>query len=196
MLKKFTAFFIAFLLLIAFNMIITVKMNAKKKTLAATEALLSQIDHARFNADKTSAPLVLGNYEASFETGDARAANLKAFFRGLNSDLFAYADYIVQISDKYGLDYRLIPAISVQESTACKYIPPGSFNCWGWGIYGDKVTKFSSYEEAIETVAKGLRTEYADDGLKTPEEIMKRYNPSSPGGAWAKGVNKAFGWVE
>ena len=38
-----------------------------------------------------------------------------------------------------GFDYRLLPAIAMQESTLCRSIPVDSHNCWGWGIYGDKV---------------------------------------------------------
>jgi hypothetical protein len=181
------------------NIFISVKVHQKKQYIAATSALLSEIDNAR-NVDKefsgTSAPLVLGNYEASFETGDARVANLQAFFRKWESDLFPYSEYIVKTSDQYGLDYRIIPAISIQESTACKFIPPGSHNCWGWGIYGDKITRFDSYEEAIKTVAQGLKEGYIDQGLTKPEDIMRKYTPSSPGGAWAKGVNKAVGFIE
>ena len=199
MLKKLTSFFVVFFILIAFNIFITLKINAKKKYIAATTALLTEIDNARNNeklSDTSASPFVLGVYEAKIETTDARAANLRAFFRKWNSLLFDYSDYIVQTSDKYGLDYKIIPAISIQESTGCKFIPPDSRNCWGWGIYGSKITRFNSYEEAIDTVAKGLKSEYADKGLKTPQEIMRKYNPSSPDGSWAKGVSTAIGYIE
>jgi hypothetical protein len=119
---------------------------------------------------------------------DPRVANLKVFFRKHNSDLYEHTEYIVSISDKYGLDYRLLPAIAMQESTLCRNIPVNSHNCWGWGIYGDKVTRFGSYEEAIETVAKGLKKNYIDHGLVSVEQIMSKYNPSSPNGSWARGV--------
>lgn len=120
---------------------------------------------------------------------DERAASLKAFFRRYNSPLYNEAEFIVQTADKYGLDYRLIPAIAMQESTGCKFIPQNSYNCWGWGIYGNKITRFSSFREGIEIVTKGLKEKYVDKGLVTPEQIMSRYNPGSPEGAWAFGVN-------
>jgi hypothetical protein len=119
---------------------------------------------------------------------DPRIANLKVFFRKHNSDLYEHTEFIVQTSDKYGLDYRLLPAIAMQESTLCKNIPHHSYNCWGWGIYGDMVTRFSSYEEAIDTVARGLKKYYIDNGLVSVEQIMSKYNPSSPNGSWANGV--------
>ncbi len=126
---------------------------------------------------------------------DRRVAVLKAFFRKYDSPLYDHADFIVKVSDEYGLDYRLIPAISMQESTACKFIPHNSYNCWGWGIYGDKITRFGSYPEAIETIAKGLKKNYIDKGLTTPEQIMAKYTPSS-NGSWARGVGHVLGVLE
>ncbi|MDA1317078.1 MAG: hypothetical protein O3B87_03575 [bacterium] len=126
---------------------------------------------------------------------DKRVAILKSFFRKYDSPLYEHADFIVKVSDKNGLDYRLIPAIAMQESTACKFIPYNSYNCWGWGIYGSLVTRFDSYPEAIETVAAGLKKGYIDQGLTTPEEIMAKYTPSS-NGSWAKGVGIVLGALE
>jgi hypothetical protein len=76
----------------------------------------------------------------------------------------------------------------MQESGLCKHIYEGSYNCWGWGIYGNTVTRFSSYEEAIETISRGLKKNYIDKGLTTPEDIMRKYTPPSTG-SWAYGVN-------
>lgn len=128
-------------------------------------------------------------------TKDRRVAVLKAFFRKYDSPLYDHADFIVMVSDENGLDFRLIPAISMQESTACKFIPHGSHNCWGWGIYGNKVTRFESYPEGIETVARGLKKGYIDKGLTTPEQIMAKYTPSS-NGSWARGVGYVLGTME
>ena len=76
----------------------------------------------------------------------------------------------------------------MQESTLCRAIPPNSHNCWGWGIYGNTVTRFDSYEDAIEIVAQGIKTHYLDKGLTTASKIMAKYTPSSKG-SWAFGVN-------
>lgn len=127
-------------------------------------------------------------YTAEIKSGDSRSANLKVFFRKHNSSLYDYADKIVEVSDKYQFDYRLLPAIAMQESNLCRVIPDDSHNCWGWGIYGTTVTKFDSYDEAIETVAKGIKKNYIDQGLVTASTIMKKYTPPSQG-SWAYGVN-------
>jgi len=123
-----------------------------------------------------------------FKTQDIRIANLKFFFRKYESVLYDKSEFIVKMADQYKLDYRLIPAIAMQESGLCKHIYEGSHNCWGWGIYGDKVTRFDSYEEAIETISRGLKKNYIDKGLVTAEDIMRKYTPPSTG-SWAFGVN-------
>ena len=131
-------------------------------------------------------------------TQDARVILIERFYARYNSPLQNYADFIVKTADKYRIDYRLIPAISMQESTGCKFIPENSYNCWGYGIYGNKVTRFSSYEEAIDTVSRGLRKNYYDKGLTTPQSIMAKYTPPSleKEGAWAKGVYFFFDAIE
>jgi len=119
---------------------------------------------------------------------DGRAANLKTFFRKYNSPLYDHAETIIRVSDENKFDYRLLPAIAMQESNLCRVIPDDSYNCWGWGIYGDTVTKFNSYDEAIETVGRGIKDHYINEGLTTPSKIMEKYTPSS-NGSWAHGVD-------
>ena len=127
----------------------------------------------------------------SIEYIDARAKIVENFFVRYNSSLAPLASSFVQAADKYKLDYRLLPAISMQESNGAKRQIKDSYNPFGFGIYGSKVIKFSSFEEAIEVVAKTLREDYLDIGLNTPEEIMIKYTPpsASKGGPWAKGVS-------
>ena len=119
---------------------------------------------------------------------DTRVGAVREFLSNYKSVLTPYAQAIVSTADKYDLDYRLLPAIAMQESTLCKKTPKNSFNCWGFGIYGSKITRFSNYNEAIETVSKTLATKYKAAGLETPEQIMSKYTPSSPNGSWAIGV--------
>ena len=49
----------------------------------------------------------------------------------------------------------------------------------------------------ISTLAglKGFKKGYIDKGLKTPEEIMPKYTPSSKG-SWARGVGHVLGVLE
>jgi len=127
---------------------------------------------------------------------DARPEIIKQYLKYYDSPLTPYSDFIVQTADKYKLDYRLIPAIAQQESNLCKVIPPDSYNCWGWGINSQSNLGFDSFQDGIETVSKGLRTEYLDKGYGSIEEIMSKYNPISPGGAWARGVSEFMDQME
>ena len=127
---------------------------------------------------------------------DARPEILREYLEYYKSPITSYSETIVEISDKYKLDYRLLMGIAQQESNLCKVIPPNSYNCWGWGIHSQGSLGFNSYPEAFETVAKGLKTQYLDKGYNTVEEIMSKYNPISPEGAWAKGVSQFMGEME
>lgn len=190
MIKKIVVYLGIFLFLGYVNVFAVVKISEKSQ-----KALLMQkiIDTVGTNYDPSTqfsrtAPLVLGEYTSEITTGDGRVANLKAFFRKYGSPLYDEADLIVSISDRYHFDYRLLPAIAMQESNLCKYIPENSHNCWGWGIYGSTVTRFDSYADAIETVSRGIKKNYIDKGLVTASKIMEKYTPSS-NGSWANGVN-------
>jgi hypothetical protein len=194
--KKIFLYFFIFVLFFGANLILIKKIISQTKKEAQIENLLSEIGEIKNNSFSTSAlPQVLGAYQTEAQLADGRIANLKHFFRKYNSPLYDYAELIVSVSDKYGFDYRLLPAIAMQESNLCHYIPENSYNCWGWGIYGDQVMRFSSYDEAIETIATGIKKEYIDKGLVTASKIMEKYTPSSPG-TWARGVNTFLRMLE
>jgi len=118
---------------------------------------------------------------------DARAGLVKQYLADYNSALEPYSDFIVEMADKYDIDFRLITAIAQQESNLCEKIPPGTFNCWGWGIHSQGTLGFESYQEGIEIVTQGLREEYLNKGFVTIDDIMTKYTPLSPG-SWAAGV--------
>jgi len=137
-----------------------------------------------------SLPSEFPKVSGSYAVADARPALIRQYFERYNSPLVGMENYMVEKADEYGLDYRLIPAIAQQESNLCKIIPPNTYNCWGWGIHSKGTLGFESYEEAIIAVMSGLKSEYIDKGLTTPDTIWKKYTPGSPDGAWAKGVNQ------
>ncbi len=139
-----------------------------------------------------SLPVKLPSVSDEIGATDARPEIVRQYLEFYNSPLVPHAPSIVAAADKYSLDYRLITAIAQQESNLCKIIPPGSYNCWGWGIHSEGTLGFSSFEEGIEEVSKGLRQEYLNKGYSTVEEIMSKYTPLS-NGSWANGVNKFLG---
>lgn len=194
LIKKISIFLISFLILATINLLLSFKALIYFNKQALIEKILTDINTKKNNF-YTSYIEKKENLKTEVELSDSRVVNLKTFFRKYNSPLYDYAEKIVEVSDKYGFDYRLLPAIAMQESNLCRVIPPNSYNCWGWGIYGDLVTKFNSYDEAIETVAKGLKKEYIDKGLITASQIMKKYTPPSKG-SWAYGVNTFMKMLE
>ncbi|MCA9302233.1 glucosaminidase domain-containing protein [Candidatus Nomurabacteria bacterium] len=123
----------------------------------------------------------------SVNISDIKRQNLQEFFAKYNSPLIDYVEVFIEVSEEYNMDYRLIPSIAGVESTFCKNIIPGSYNCYGWGIYGSNIRKFTSYEDGIRTVSKGLYEGYISKGADTPDKIEPIYTPSS-NGHWKSGV--------
>ena len=133
-------------------------------------------------------PTIDNSLENQILSKDSRVENLREFLNRYESHLAPFSQKIVESSEKYGIDFRLIPAIAMQESNLCKKAPQNTHNCWGFGIYGGKVTSFSDYEEAIETISKTLLKDYKSLGLITPDQIMTKYTPSN-NGDWALSVS-------
>lgn len=166
--------------------------SEKSKDVAAVNLLKEPKSGVRVYA---SLPITQPSISTEITAADARVAMLKQYLTIYNSPLIPYAGKVVEAADKYGLDYRLITAIAQQESNLCKIIPYGSHNCWGWGITGSSTLFFDSYEEGIETVSRGLKENYIDQGYTTPQEIMSKYTPLS-NGSWANGVTTFLGDME
>jgi len=135
-----------------------------------------------------SLPGSVPSISAQAGTGDARPELIRQYLASYKSPLEPFANFIVEMADKYGIDYRLVTAIAQQESNLCKIIPPNTYNCWGWGVHSKGTLGFESYTEGIETVTKGIKEDYIDKGFVTTDDIMSKYTPLSPG-SWAYGVD-------
>ncbi|MBU0570020.1 glucosaminidase domain-containing protein, partial [Patescibacteria group bacterium] len=120
---------------------------------------------------------------------DARGELIRQFLDKYNSPIEPYAKFIVNKSDEYGLDFRLLTAIAMKESGLGKAMPnPDCNNAWGYGIHSAGTLCFDTWEEGIDYVSRGLKENYADKGYVTVEEIMTKYaHPDST--TWADGVN-------
>lgn len=146
-------------------------------------------------ADNDSiAPISSTGIQSDIESDDARVDIVANFLRRHGSPLDPpehYARALVETADRYDLDYRLLPAIMMQESNLCKSAPEGTHNCLGFGIHARGTLGFESYEAGFDRAARELKQRYIDIGLTTPEDIMKKYTPSS-NGSWAFSVNQ---WI-
>jgi hypothetical protein len=175
----------AFTLLTPFVLVLTLSLLIYTCSLRNNLLTLSKNPTVAYAA----LPPASGSLKMTLVAQDARVSIVKDFLTKYKSDLLPYAQNIVDAADKYNLDYRLVPAIAMQESNLCKKAPKDSHNCWGFGIYGKQILKFNNYAEAINTVTKTLAIQYVGKGLQTPEQIMTRYTPGSDG-SWARSVNQ------
>lgn len=110
-----------------------------------------------------------------------KAESIDLYFKSRGMPLFGTGMKMVEEAEKNNIDWRLLPAIAVRESTGGKYdCIKVDFNPFGWGSC--KIG-FSSNEEAIEVVARNLggnnpktQKHYGNKNLK---EILRAYNPPS-----------------
>jgi hypothetical protein len=144
------------------QIVLAQQMNIEANGILAFNQLLSQKSKEPTEADKAEA--------------------IDAFFRDHNMPLEGKGLKMVQEAEKNGLDWRLLAAISVIESTggrhACK---KATHSFMGWGSC--KIN-FKSDDEGIEVVAMNLggknpNTDQHYAG-KTTEEILRKYNSVIP----------------
>lgn len=81
-----------------------------------------------------------------------KADAINEYFKDRSMPLEGTGMSFVLVAEKYGLDWRLLPAIGIRESSggkaACGYNP------FGWGSC--KLHNFGSYEQAIEALGRNL----------------------------------------
>src|SRR3989338_1379076 len=111
----------------------------------------------------------------------ARAEAIDAYFRERNMPLEGTGMKMVLEAQKNNLDWRLLAAIAVRESTGGKFeCKKADFNAFGWGSC--KID-FESNEHAIEIVAKNLGGNNPNTARhyqnKTTMQILRAYNPPS-----------------
>ncbi len=140
-----------------------------------------------FSAQKAEAAGVAGASASlvdELSKQDLRAKQLKLALEYYKSPLVDYSAYFVQMADKYGIDWKLLVAISGVESTFGKNYISGTYNAYGWG--GGTI-RFASWEDSIEKVSQALGEKYYDRGLDTPYKIAPVYCP--PSRVWAGNVS-------
>ncbi|MBC7644985.1 MAG: hypothetical protein H7123_07650 [Thermoleophilia bacterium] len=101
----------------------------------------------------------------------------------------------LESGQRWGLDPRLLVAISGAESSfgaqTC-----GSYNGWGWACPNNPV-QFLSWADAIETISKGLRENYVNEGRSSVLLIQQKYcpvgaanDPTGLNSAWLGNVSR------
>lgn len=191
LIKKLSIFASLFLITLAVLQHLEVT-SQPQPTVAGASQSLPNIQPPEYTSVFAALPNQKTDIVTSVKTADARAEILRQYLAKYSSPLEPLADLIVSVADQNDFDYRWLVAIAMQESTLCRFIPENSYNCWGWGIYGDKVTRFDSYEDAIKSIAPQFKQIFLTDShTKDPHKVMKTYTPPS-NGSWAEGINQFF----
>jgi hypothetical protein len=108
---------------------------------------------------------------APMQPPDDRWLKLQAFFQSYHCPApYHVEDYLTE-ADKNAIDYRLLPAISVRESTCGRHSRLN--NHWGWD---SARSGFSSVKAGIRYLARKLAfgERYKDQSV---ESKLKIYNP-------------------
>lgn len=119
------------------------------------------------------------------EVIDPRYQSLEQFFQKFKCPQPANVKEYIEAADKYALDYRLLPAISIQESTCGIHVPHWcpkgrlSNNLWGF-----REQCYDNVPAAIDSVMSQIKTTRPFAG-NTIKKILWYYNgivnPAYPG---------------
>jgi len=107
-----------------------------------------------------------------FSKSDPRAARLEHFFKTYHCPTPYPTFEYLRAADGYGLDYRLLPAVSIRE-TSCGRAERQQHNAWG---YHPGHQEFPSVASGISFVAQRLAEHPLYKG-KTMKEKLLTYNP-------------------
>ena len=140
---------------------------------------------AQANIARSSAAMT-APVEIQEKADDNRAQILRAYLESKNSPLAAHAATFVKEADTYNLDWKLVAAIAGLESSFGQRIPYESYNGWGYGVYGDNVRRFASWDEGIHVVSQALRVNYMTKWKATTIPEIGRIYAASP--TWAQRV--------
>lgn len=134
---------------------------------------------------------ILKSRQFSIPVFDYREYRLRKFLTKHNSPLTPYSKNFISLADYYGMDWRIVPAISGVESTFGKHIPQDSYNAYGWAG-GD--FRFKSWPDSINIVNKTLRENYVNKGATSIAKIARIYAP--PSTTWGKNVKYFIGKID
>ena len=132
-----------------------------------------------------------------------RAKLIDDYYTAKKMPMAGYGKLLVEAADKYSLDWRLLPALAVRESTGGRFACGGSLekenNPWGWNSC--KGDGFSSMEESIDVVAKHLSgnhertSRYYKRKQGDVKAILQVYNPPSVVKTYAQEVMGIMGRI-
>ncbi len=164
-----------------------------KKLIFTTLVLILLFNPAQAEARVSASSAALAT-EIEAKKIDNRTQILKDYLESYNSPLAPYASVFVKEADKNNLDWKLVASIAGNESYFGQMIPYNSYNAWGYGVYGNNVRRFSSWEDGIGVVSRALRTEYMDKWSATNIKEIGLIYAADP--RWASKVTHFYEQIE
>ncbi len=187
-------FFLSLTLFMSLNLLLieNLKLKAPFLFLGTGSKYQKTASHYLLYSQLVSVPENKTIYKTQIISRDARVLIINRYLRKYQSpmlnDNINIASVFVEAADEYHLPWTLLPAIAQCESNLGKHTPPNCYNAWGYGIHSRGTLCFSSWQEGIRRVARGLSQDYISQGLVQPSKIMAKYTPVS-NGSWASCVS-------
>lgn len=103
------------------------------------------------------------------------AALLDSYLAGKGSPMAGQGAAFMASGTRWRVDPRLLVAIAGAESNFGT-ITCGPHNAWGWACPNDPAD-FATWADGIDTVTKGLRRYYLDEGRTSVSLIQQKYCP-------------------
>jgi len=170
-------------------------MNYKTLTIGIVMSLTLIIHTDVLAVDDTKEARPAATFTSIEKSIDRRAETLEKYLRSKSSPMAGSARHMVSEADRLGLDWKLVAAISGNESYFGKLIPYNSYNAWGWAVYTGQSygANFDSWNHGVTTVSEGLKENYINDGLTSIEQIGRRYAADQ---SWAVKVRHFYAEIE
>ena len=161
--------------LVFFPLMASVSLSGSLPQAQIAQNVLSQ----KFNITDSSSLLAVGAVEdTKIKTLELEAGAIDAYFKANHAPLEGEGMEMAQVADQYDLDWRLLPAIAMRESTAGIHeCTTANHNFFGWDSCN---VSFDSDDQAIEALASNLSGNDPDTAKyykgKDTEQILREYN--------------------
>ncbi|MCW2949970.1 MAG: peptidase [Thermoleophilia bacterium] len=105
------------------------------------------------------------------------AGMIDAYLASKGSPMAGQGAAFVASGARYQVDPRFVVAIAGAESSFGS-VTCGPFNAWGWACPNDPAD-FADWATGIETITRGLRIGYLDEGRTSVASVQQKYAPSA-----------------
>ena len=156
-------------------------------------------------------PKVMGESTVFINGVDGTDELVCQYMDKYKSPMYATCANFSQTFQKYDINPVFALSVAMCESNLGKKMPiPISQNChdniqvnegpdecchnpFGYGVHSAGTLCFDTWEEGYQFVARDFKRKYSDQGLKTIDDIMSKYNKISAeerNGSWGKCVKQ------